>query len=254
MKKFMLAFALILSVILAACNNSEMSESNAVNQSNESNESNDSTQQETSSGYVRGQVQFPEDYTKGVNYTTVNRGNVREELFTSREAIEAIQNGEPIPDGTVVTLEIYREEELSHIFVMEKRAGWGNVTPEGTPQNGDWQYEDFLADGSVDYESDIGRCFSCHANRERDDYLNTFDEMESFDLQDVTAQGDSGADVGMVGIHPSDWEVMELKDSDKWRDLNNSSSDTIEGEELAVISEEEKEGMIQKVLMSFYFN
>ncbi|WP_180247578.1 hypothetical protein [Bacillus sp. AFS031507] len=53
-------------------------------------------------------VKFPENYDKGVNYTTVNRGDVTEELYTSRKAIESVQNGQPIPDGTVITLEIYR--------------------------------------------------------------------------------------------------------------------------------------------------
>lgn len=34
-------------------------------------------------------VQFPEKYKGGVHYTTVNRGGVREEIFTTPEAIEA---------------------------------------------------------------------------------------------------------------------------------------------------------------------
>ena len=57
-------------------------------------------------------VRFPADYAKGVHYATVNRGNIREELFTSREAIEAVKAGRPMPSGTVITMEDHRDGEL----------------------------------------------------------------------------------------------------------------------------------------------
>ena len=53
-------------------------------------------------------VKFPEDHAEGVHYATVNRGNIREEIFTSRTAIDAVKNGQPIPSGTVITLVDYR--------------------------------------------------------------------------------------------------------------------------------------------------
>jgi hypothetical protein len=44
-------------------------------------------------------VKFPENFAQGVHYATVPRGNIRQELFTSREAIEAAKKGEPFPHG-----------------------------------------------------------------------------------------------------------------------------------------------------------
>ena len=49
-------------------------------------------------------VTFPDSYTAGVLYATVDRGNIKEEIFTSRAAIDAVKNGQPIPSGTVITL------------------------------------------------------------------------------------------------------------------------------------------------------
>ena len=57
-------------------------------------------------------VKFPETYAEGVHYATVTRGNIREELFTSRAAIIAVKSGQPIPSGTVITMEDYRDGKL----------------------------------------------------------------------------------------------------------------------------------------------
>ena len=58
-------------------------------------------------------VSFPDNYAEGVHYATVKRGNITEELFTSRTAIEAVKNGQPIPSGTVITMEDYRDGSSS---------------------------------------------------------------------------------------------------------------------------------------------
>jgi len=70
-------------------------------------------------------VRFPETYRDGVHYATVTRGNIREELFVSREAIDAVKRGQPIPSGTIITMEDHRDGALFRYVVMEKRAGWG---------------------------------------------------------------------------------------------------------------------------------
>lgn len=241
MKKLLFpSLALVMSLTLTACNNNN--DTNGVSQQKPSG---DTTQQEPS-GYDRELVEFPENYDKGVNYTTVNRGNVREELYTSREAIEAVQNGQPIPDGTVITLEIYRDEELDEIFVMEKRTGWGDQTPQGTPRNGDWQYQEFNGDRSLDKEEDIGRCFSCHANQERDDFVNTLDEMNGFDLEDLTGSKDSSTESQIAGIPTNHWEVKAVDDN------LEDSLDISLGNNL--MEDEEKAGIIQKVLLMIHFN
>jgi hypothetical protein len=234
------SLALVMSLTLTACGNN--------NDSIEISEKvpSDDTSQQEPAGYDRELVEFPENYNKGVNYTTVNRGNVREELYTSREAIEAVQNGQPIPDGTVITLEIYRDEELDEIFVMEKRTGWGNQTPQGTPRNGDWQYQEFNADRSLDYDEDIGRCFSCHANEERDDFVNTLDEMKSFELENFTGSKGSSTDPQIASIPTEHWNVRTVDDN-----LKNQYG-ILPGNSL--LENEEKAGIIQKVLLTIHFN
>jgi hypothetical protein len=68
-------------------------------------------------------VTFPESHADGVHYTTVHRGGIREEMFVSREAIEAVKKGLPIPSGTVITLVDYRDGEIYRYVVMVKRTG-----------------------------------------------------------------------------------------------------------------------------------
>ena len=234
-----MTLALVMSLTLTACNSNN--DTNEISQQNPSDKASQKGQSESS----RELVKFPENYDKGVNYTTVNRGNVREELYTSREAIEAVQNGQPIPDGTVITLEIYRDEDLDEIFVMEKRAGWADQNPPEM-RNGDWLYQEFNGDKSVDYKEDIGRCFSCHANQERDDFMNTLDEMKSYDLEDFTGSKNSSTESQVAGIPTNHWEVRAVDDNlDDSRDSLNGSS---------LIRDEEKAGIIQKVLLMIHFN
>jgi hypothetical protein len=57
-------------------------------------------------------IKFLESYTAGVLDATVDRGNITEEIFTSRAAIDAMKSGQPIPSGTVITLMDYRDGEL----------------------------------------------------------------------------------------------------------------------------------------------
>jgi hypothetical protein len=101
-------------------------------------------------------VAFPENYAKGVLYTTVDRADNKQyrELYASPEAIAAAKKGEPLPSGTVLTLVQYAakldekgnpakdangrfiKDKLLAYTVMEKRAGWGAEYPE-TIRNGE---------------------------------------------------------------------------------------------------------------------
>ena len=122
-------------------------------------------------------VKFPETYAEGVHYATVKRGNIREELFTSLDAIAAVKNGQPIPSGTVVTMEDYRDGKLFRYVVMEKRTGWGTEYPPEV-RNGEWEFQAFNADKSVNQNENVSRCFSCHKSREQQDFVFTLDQMK----------------------------------------------------------------------------
>ena len=55
-------------------------------------------------------VVFPEGFDKGVLYTTVDRADNKQyrEIYTSQAAVDAAKKGQPMPDGTVVTLIQYK--------------------------------------------------------------------------------------------------------------------------------------------------
>src|ERR1041385_6534538 len=109
-------------------------------------------------------VAFPAAYDKGVLYTTVDRADNKQyrELYTSAAAVAAAKTGQPMPDGTVVTLVQYAakldaagnpEKDANGRFiktnvigytVMEKRKGWGAEYPENI-RNGEWDYQAFTA-------------------------------------------------------------------------------------------------------------
>ena len=100
-------------------------------------------------------VKFPEDYAKGVLYTTVDRADNKQyrELYVSPPAaIEAAKKGQPLPSGTVLTLVQFAakldasgnpekgangrfiKDKLLGYTVMEKRTGWGAEYPENDPK------------------------------------------------------------------------------------------------------------------------
>ena len=127
-------------------------------------------------------VQFPENYKQGVHHATVERGNIREELYVNREAIEAAKNGQALPSGTVITMEDYRDGRLFRYIAMEKRAGWGaRHAPD--VRNGDWAYQSFSPDRAVHRSEDVTRCMGCHKGQANSDYVFTLERMRSAALR-----------------------------------------------------------------------
>lgn len=123
-------------------------------------------------------VAFPDDYKNGVHYATVTRGNITEELFTSRVAIDAVKAGQPIPSGSVITMEDNRDGKLFRFVVMEKRNGWGAQYP-ADQRNGEWEFQAFGADKTVNQNEKLGRCFACHTGQAAQDFVFTRDRMKS---------------------------------------------------------------------------
>jgi hypothetical protein len=123
-------------------------------------------------------VVFPASYKEGVHYARVKRGNITEKLFTSRAAIDAVKQGQPLPSGTVITMEDYRDGKLFRYVVMEKRTGWGaDYPPE--KRNGEWEFQAFNADKSVNGSENLDRCFACHKGQAKQDFVFTVDPMKS---------------------------------------------------------------------------
>jgi len=192
------AFVFVMVFLLAGCGKEENTE-----KMNNKMSATGQQRQETVENEGRGLVKLPDNYREGVIYTTVDRGNAHEKLYASSETLRAVQNGEPIPNGAVFTLEIYRDDVLDDIFVMEKRSDWNDQPEE--KQNGDWRFEAYKADQELNMKRDIGSCISCHASQERDDFVYTLDRMKGFQLEDFT-----GAVEGNITPVLTDGEVAAL--------------------------------------------
>ena len=144
-------------------------------------------------------VAFPENYASGVLYTTVDRADNKQyrELFISPpSAVDAAKKGEPMPDGTVITLVQYAAVLDVHgnpqvgpngrfikgnriaYTVMEKRAGWGAEYPDNV-RNGEWEYQAFKADKTPNTAANLTACFNCHKPLgTAPDYLFSYDKLK----------------------------------------------------------------------------
>ena len=161
----------------------------------------------------------------------------------TEEAIEAAQNGEELPSGTVITLVGYKDGELDQYLVMEKRTGWGSkYSPE--ERNGEWEFQHFTPDRKV-AKDNIDRCFACHANQLRDDYVNSMDQMKEFDLGEISQSKNSSTETPIAAIPTENWKVSELSAH------MNDSKDVNKGES-NLIDDEEKAKKIQDVLLTMY--
>jgi hypothetical protein len=143
-------------------------------------------------------VKFPENYAKGVLYTTVDRADNKQyrELYSTPEAIAAVKAGQPIPSGTVLTLVQYKAKldasgnpekdangrfikgDLIAYTVMEKRTGWG-IEYTSEIRNGEWEYQAFKADKSVNDKAKLANCFTCHKPLDKQDFVFSFNAMKN---------------------------------------------------------------------------
>lgn len=123
-------------------------------------------------------VSFP-PLDKLVHYATVKRGNVTEHISTTQQAIEAIQKGLPVPDGTHFVLADFRDEKLFRYFVMEKGPVWG-ADFEERRRTGDWQFQWFWPDRKINLQENTARCMSCHSSQKGQNYLFTARSLERF--------------------------------------------------------------------------
>jgi cytochrome P460 len=143
-------------------------------------------------------VAFPDNHAAGVLFTTVDRPDNKQfrEFYTSAEALDAARKGESLPGGTVITMLQYAarldaqgnpEKDANGRFikgnligyaVMEKRAGWGSEYPDNV-RNGEWEYQSFKADKSVNAAANLTACFNCHKPLDKQDFVFLYDKMKT---------------------------------------------------------------------------
>jgi hypothetical protein len=143
-------------------------------------------------------VKLPADYEKGVKYGVVSNPNNKlyRELYTTKEAVEAVKAGKPVPSGTWIVMKSFKskldasgaplkgadghfvKDELAGYGVMEKRTGWGKEYPDNL-RNGEWEYQAFTPAKAVNDKANIKACFECHKPKAADDYLFTLSLLKS---------------------------------------------------------------------------
>ncbi|HEV7257003.1 MAG TPA: cytochrome P460 family protein [Bosea sp. (in: a-proteobacteria)] len=128
-------------------------------------------------------VTFPE-IDKLVHYTTVRRGNVTEHIMTTPEAMQAIKANRPVAAGTHFVLVDHRDGKVFRYFVMEKGDSWGADYAAGR-RTGDWQFQWFWPDRSVNLNENTARCQSCHGSQSAGEYLFTGNRIPRFDGKPV---------------------------------------------------------------------
>lgn len=135
-------------------------------------------------------VKFPEGFEKGVLYQSLDRYDIKQfrELYASKEAVDAVRKGMPVPSGTVLTLVQHKakvddkgnpikgpdgrfvKDGIVAYAVMEKRSGWGAQYPADI-RNGEWEYQAFTADKKVNEKANLRACFQCHKPHENADFV-----------------------------------------------------------------------------------
>jgi plastocyanin len=136
-------------------------------------------------------ISYPAAWKDHVLYTVVDRYDIKQhrELYASTPAaVQAMKDGKPLPDGTVLTLVQYKAQvdaagnpmkdakgrfvkgDLVAFTVMEKRAGWGSEYPPEL-RNGDWEYAVFSPAGVLNDKANYKACFECHKPHDKQDYV-----------------------------------------------------------------------------------
>ncbi|MBY0099494.1 cytochrome P460 family protein [Mesobacillus maritimus] len=241
-KRFIMTLGLLLSLV--ACNKNDNVTIETSQQMQE--EMTGQNQEYAEIGSGSNLVEFPENLEEGIVFATYDRGDIHENIYVnSRDAIEAVQNGEELPSGTVITLEGFRDGELEHYLVMEKRTGWGSqYSPE--ERTGEWEFQAFTPDREVMEDGiggpAIGRCYTCHANQERDQYMNSMDQMKDFNLEEISQ---INRDTQIAGIATEDWHISEISN-------HTNESINVNKKESRLVGDEEKAKIIQDVLLTMY--
>lgn len=141
-------------------------------------------------------VRFPENYAANfVRYVTVDKPDrnppIIRFMYINPEALAAAKPGAPLPDGTVIVMEDHKARlgtdgqpvtdangrfvptnELTNVFLQEKRAGWGTEYPDDK-RNGEWEYAWFEPNGTRKAGKTMDRCFECHLGVSDQDFAFT---------------------------------------------------------------------------------
>lgn len=165
-------------------------------------------------------VAFPEQWSQGVMYATVDRPDTKQyrEFYTTRDVLEAVRAGKPVPDGAVIVLAAYLAQvdangvplkdahsrylkgKLAAVNVQQKKQGFGEEIPASI-RNGDWQYQSFSPEGKVNDKANLTACYQCHLPFAKDEYLTNLAKLKgTFPSQAVALARAGPTEVAITGF------------------------------------------------------
>lgn len=125
-------------------------------------------------------VTFPGNFDAMVMYGDYRRGTGGELAYALQETIDTAQAGLPLPNGTVLVLEIYNNGALTDYFVMEKGQDWGLDFPEDV-RNGDWHFQQYDPSRNVRRTAFADRCMACHQGAGAEsEFMFSYNRMLSY--------------------------------------------------------------------------
>jgi plastocyanin len=165
-------------------------------------------------------VVFPENWSKGVMYATVDRPDTKQyrEFYTTPDVLAAVKAGQPIPDGAMIVLAAYMAQvdaagvpvkdangrfmkgNLAAVNVQQKKKGFADEIPASI-RNGDWVYQSFTPDGKVNDKANLTACYQCHLPFAKDEFLTNFAKLKgTFPSAAQVALKSGAADVSITGF------------------------------------------------------
>ena len=142
-------------------------------------------------------VAFPEGYKESfVRYHTINFPGAKQvrQYYANKPALQAAKEGTPIPDGTVILVEVhaakldasntpvagadgfYVPEKLVGYTAMATGKDWGKDFPEML-RNGEWNYAVFTPDKQHRPGVNQAECLGCHKPLDKESYLFTLKQL-----------------------------------------------------------------------------
>lgn len=125
-----------------------------------------------------------------VHYATVERSDgVIRFLYISPQAIEAVREGELLPERTLVVIEAYRpldnnpaeRQRDPEVHVAESRSTWQIADLAASSRVGTWNFGAFDADtGAVITATGLNDCFSCHEAAQTRNFIFSNTLLEAY--------------------------------------------------------------------------
>jgi cytochrome c553 len=146
---------------------------------------------------AKTRVTFPEGYEKSfTKYHTINFPAAKEVryYYGNEAAVKAAKDGKPLPDGSVLFVEVYsakldpsnnpitgadgffEADKLVRYTAMARDTGWGNDIPE-LLRNENWNYAVFTKDKQQQAGVNQALCFACHKPLNNVSYTFTLKQL-----------------------------------------------------------------------------